>query len=216
LTVAFPDTRLRFRRRAAGVVGNPVRRAMLEGDVARAREQFDLRADLPVVLITGGGTGALRLNELAVEAARELAAECQIIHLTGAGRSPAAPLVHKNYRRYEFLAEPMADALAAAEVVVTRAGMSALSEVAAVGKAAIAVPMPDSHQEANAAVFARHGAGIVTSEQTLTGERLVREIRGLLADAGRRRSSAAAAALLLPPDAADAICTGIAGLVADS
>jgi UDP-N-acetylglucosamine--N-acetylmuramyl-(pentapeptide) pyrophosphoryl-undecaprenol N-acetylglucosamine transferase len=212
VTVAFPDTRLLFRGRTARVVGNPVRRAMLEGDSARAREQFDLRSDLPVVLVTGGGTGALRLNELAVEAARELADECQLIHLTGARRSPA-PWSHANYRRFEFLAEPMADALAVADVVVTRAGMSALSEIAALRKAAIVVPMPDSHQEANAAVFARHGAGVACLEATLSGDRLAQKIRGLLPDTGRRKSLGDAGALLLPSNSPDAICTGIAELV---
>jgi UDP-N-acetylglucosamine--N-acetylmuramyl-(pentapeptide) pyrophosphoryl-undecaprenol N-acetylglucosamine transferase len=215
LTVALPDTRLRFERRTARVVGNPVRRTILEGDATRARDHFDLTVDLPVVLVTGGGTGALRLNELAVDAARELANECQLIHLTGAGRSPA-PWSHANYRRYEFLAEPMADALAAADVIVTRAGMSALTEVAALSKAAIVVPMPDSHQEANAAVFARHGAGSVCPESTLSGQGLARQIRGLLADPSRREALGAAASLLLPPDAADAICAGIAGLVSGS
>ena len=212
LTVAFPDTRLLFRTRTARVVGNPVRSLILQGDPDRARKYFRLSADLPVVLMTGGGTGALRLNELAVDAAQQLGEECQIIHLTGAGRSPV-PWSHANYRRYEFLAEPMADALAIADVVVTRAGMSALSEVAALGKAAIVVPMPDSHQGANAAVIARHGAGIVRREVDLSGGDLAREVRGLLADPERRAALGVAASMLLPPDAADSICGGIAAIV---
>ena len=212
LTVAVPDTRLRFRRRTAGVVGNPVRASILQGDAARAREQFGLSPDLPVVLVTGGGTGALRLNQLAVEAAHDLVYECQLVHLTGVGRSPVS-WSHVNYRQFEFLAEPMADALAVADVVVTRAGMSALSEVAALKKAAIVVPMANSHQEANAAVFARHGAGIVRREEDLSGHGLAEEVRSLLADPSRRAALGAAAALLLPPDAADAICSGIGALV---
>jgi UDP-N-acetylglucosamine--N-acetylmuramyl-(pentapeptide) pyrophosphoryl-undecaprenol N-acetylglucosamine transferase len=213
LTVAFPETRLLLRTRTARVVGNPVRSSILAGDVQRAREEFALRADLPIVLVTGGGTGALRLNQLAVDAARELANECQIIHLTGAGRSPD-PWSHPNYRRYEFLVESMADALAAADVVVTRAGMSALSEVAALKKAAVVVPMPGSHQEANAAVFARHGAGLVRPEAELKGPQLADEVRSLLADSSHRAALGAAAAQLLPSDAADAICAGIGALVA--
>lgn len=211
VTVAFPDTRLLFRR-ATQVVGNPVRRRILAGDSARARRQFGLTPELPVVLVTGGGTGALRLNELAVEAARDLANECQIVHLTGAGRSPA-PWSHPSYRRYAFLAEPMADALAVADVVVTRAGMSALSEIAALRKAAIVVPMPDSHQEANAAVVADHGAGVVRREADLDAGQLAGEVRALFNDPTRRAALGAAAALLLPPDAADAICAGIETLV---
>jgi UDP-N-acetylglucosamine--N-acetylmuramyl-(pentapeptide) pyrophosphoryl-undecaprenol N-acetylglucosamine transferase len=212
LTVAFPDTRLLFRTRTARVVGNPVRSGILQGDPERARGRFELSPDLPVVLVTGGGTGAVRLNHLAVDAARKLATTCQIIHLTGVGRSPES-WSHPNYRRYEFLAEPMADALAVADVVVTRAGMSALSEVASLGKPSIVIPMPDSHQEANAAAVVRHGAGIVRREAELTGGELASEVSHLLADPGRRAALGAAAARLLPAAAADAICTGIAGLL---
>ena len=211
LTVAFPDTRLLFRTRTARVVGNPVRSAILQGDSARGRQQFQLSPQLPVVLVTGGGTGALRLNELAVDAAQGLADECQIIHLTGAGRSPR-PWSHVNYRRYEFIAGPMADALAVADVVVTRAGMAALAEVAALGRAAIVVPMPDSHQDANAAVVARHGAGVVCLEGDLTGSQLAMEIRALLADPVRRTELGAAASRLLPPNAADTVGNAIATL----
>jgi len=211
LSVAFPETRLMFQTQTARVVGNPVRSTILQGDAERARQQFDLSPDLPVALITGGGTGALRLNELAVEAARQLHDVCQIIHLTGAGRAPE-PWEHPNYRRFEFLAGPMADALAVADVVITRAGMSALSEVAALAKPAIVVPMPRSHQEANAGVFLRHGAGVVLQEDGLTGSALAREIRALFADSGRRAALGRAAALLLPPSAADAICAGLAGI----
>jgi UDP-N-acetylglucosamine--N-acetylmuramyl-(pentapeptide) pyrophosphoryl-undecaprenol N-acetylglucosamine transferase len=212
VTVAFPETRLLFRTRNVLVVGNPVRSAILAGSAERAREEFGLRPNLPVVLVTGGGTGALRLNELAVEAAEQLSSECQMIHLTGAGRSPR-PWSHANYRRYEFLAEPMADALAVADVVVTRAGMSALSEVAALGKAAIVVPMPDSHQDANAAVVARHGAGVVRPERELRSDGLAGEIRALLRDPARRAALGTAASRLLPPDAADDICRGLAALL---
>ncbi len=208
LTVAFPETRRSFRTSAARVVGNPVRASVLRGDRDRARKRFNLLAGVPTVLVTGGGTGALRLNELAVEAARDLVEPCQIIHLTGAGKG-SRDLSHPRYHQYEFLVEEMADALAIADVVLTRAGMSALSEISALAKPAIVVPMPDSHQEANAAVFARHGAGVVLEERELTASVLAEHVRRLLDDAAGRASLAEAAARLLPADAAEAIAAGL-------
>src|SRR5439155_22913696 len=101
LTVAFPETRLSFRRRTARVVGNPVRASILRGDAERAAGEFKLSPGLPVVLVTGGGTGALRLNDLAVGAAQELTNECQIIHRTGAGLNPSS-WSHPHDRWYWF------------------------------------------------------------------------------------------------------------------
>jgi UDP-N-acetylglucosamine:LPS N-acetylglucosamine transferase len=69
--------------------------------------------------------------------------------------------------------------------------------------------MPDSHQEANAAVFARYGAGVVLDQRALDGQRLAAEVRALLADPTRRATLGAAAGELLAVDAADRICEEI-------
>ena len=74
----------------------------------------------------------------------------------------------------------------AADVVVSRAGMSSLAEIAALRKAAVLVPMPDSHQEANAAVFKQREAAIVLAQHDLTPEKLAAEVLGLLNDEARR------------------------------
>lgn len=212
VTVAHPKSREMFWRYEPRVVGNPVRSAVLAGDATRARHRFCLDANRPVVLVTGGGTGAARLNWAAVEAARHLVGDCQLVHLTG-GREPAGIWSHPDYHRYEFLSEEMGDALAVADVVVSRAGMSALAEMAALRKAAILVPMPNSHQEANAAVFVREGAAILLREEQLTPEALAEEVRALMRDPERRQALGAAAARVLPSGAADAICQEIAAVL---
>jgi UDP-N-acetylglucosamine--N-acetylmuramyl-(pentapeptide) pyrophosphoryl-undecaprenol N-acetylglucosamine transferase len=103
----------------------------------------------------------------------------------------------------------MKHALAAADVLVSRAGMSALAEIAALGKPSIIVPMPVSHQEANAAAFARAGAAIVMDERRLTPTGLVDTVRSLLDDADRRQQMGHAAQRVLPVDAASAIAREI-------
>lgn len=210
-TVAFEDTARRFWRRDARAVGNPVRAIVLAADPDLGRKQLQLDRSVPLVLVMGGGTGALRLNQLVAEAARTLVREAELVHLTGSGKAVGkwdAP----RYHPIEFLAEELPHVLAAADVVVTRAGMSSLAEIGALHKAAIVVPMPQSHQEANARLLARHQAGIVRREADLTPEGLADEVKSLLGDEPGRRRLGAAAAGLLPPGAADRISEMLDGL----
>src|SRR3989339_1004187 len=81
ITVAFSESLKYFT--GATIVGNPFRKSLLMGDRARAKEIFKLHDDLPVLLILGGGTGALGLNKVAILAANELTNFCQVIHITG-------------------------------------------------------------------------------------------------------------------------------------
>lgn len=203
ITVALEGTEP-LSGKPAVVVGNPVRGGFAEGDGLAARRRFGLDEALPVVLVVGGGTGALRLNQIVAEAAPGLCGICSIVHLTGAGKTGRrAPL--DRYVSLEFVADGMADLLAAADVVVSRAGMAALTEIAVTRKAAILVPMPASHQEANAAAMERQNAARVLHEGELTAEGLTAEVRALLGDAARRQVMGDAAARVLPRDAASAI-----------
>jgi UDP-N-acetylglucosamine--N-acetylmuramyl-(pentapeptide) pyrophosphoryl-undecaprenol N-acetylglucosamine transferase len=206
VTVAFPETAAALGSGKAQVVGNPIRRFVLGGDADRARTTFGLEPRCPVVLVTGGGTGAMGLNRIVQAAARRLVSSCQVVHLTGAGKTIAG-WEHPRYRQIEFLTDAMADALVAADVVVTRAGMSALSEIAALRKPAIVVPMPSSHQEANAAVIRRRQAGVVMNESELSPDLLTETVNELLKDPDRARALGSAAADLLPPDADDRIAS---------
>ena len=83
----------------------------------------------------------------------------------------------------------MPDLMAAADLIITRAGASSLNEIEAAGTPCIIVPSPnvtDNHQEKNARVLERHGAAVVLPERDLTAETLYETARVLLADAPRR------------------------------
>lgn len=208
ITVAFPETAQRFPVHKTTVVGNPIRPELLTGDVRRAYGRFGLHKTLPVILAFGGGTGALRLNQLVAEAGLSLVKRFQVLHVTG-GRQDQFRVTHPNYHSFDFLVSEMPDAYAAAEIVVCRAGLSSLSEIAALGKPAIVIPMPETHQQANAAYFARQRAAIVLDEQTLTHTQLEQAIRELHDDADRQRQLANNARALARPDAAAAIARQI-------
>lgn len=203
ISVAFPESRRHFPRERTVVRGNPVRPTILAGDPARARARFGLEPDTPTLLVMGGGTGALELNRRVAAAVPLLTVFCQVLHLTGRGRAVPPAWPHPRYHAYEFLVEDMADALAVADLVISRAGLGAISELAALGKPMVLVPMPGSHQLANAHAVARAGAARVVDQAALTPERLAGLVRELLDDAPARGALGAAARRLLPADAAE-------------
>ncbi len=176
ITVSLDISLRDFSKEKTELVGNPVRQFIFEGDANRIKEKLELEDDLPLMLVMGGGTGAMAINELVLRALPELLKFCQLIHLTGKGKGIAhenardtltgvnpdgIASVRMRYHPVEFATSEVADFYAAADLVVSRAGMSALSEICALGKPAIIIPIPKSHQEKNAEYFASRGAVII-------------------------------------------------------
>ena len=139
-----------------------------------------------------------------------------MLHLTGRGRGVETPDLGPRYQQREFLVEEMPDVLAAASVVVTRAGMGTLSELAALGKPSIIVPMPGTHQEANARAFSRDGASLVADQNLLTPAMLAATVRDLLEDDARRTALGAAIRQVMPLDAAARIAEDVLALAGPS
>ena len=201
ITVTFPGSVAHFPRNRTHVTGNPVREEILAGNREGALRTFGFTPDRPVLLVVGGGTGALGLNRLVAEAAPLLSAHCQVIHVTGKGKSVSTPGAGPEYRQVEFLVDEMGDALAAADLVLSRAGLSALTELAALGKPSILIPMPDSHQNANARVFAGKGAAVLLQERETSPASLAETVAGLLQDTGRLAQMSECARKSMPPHA---------------
>jgi UDP-N-acetylglucosamine--N-acetylmuramyl-(pentapeptide) pyrophosphoryl-undecaprenol N-acetylglucosamine transferase len=209
ITVSLPDTLPAFPRGRSVLRGNPVRRRVLEGRAEEAFRLLGLVPGLPVLVATGGGTGALSLNRIIAAAAPSLVERCQVVHLTGRGRGVPTPDLGPHYQQREFLVDEMAHLLAAADLVITRAGLGTLSELSALGKPSIVVPLPRSHQDANARAFARVGAAIAVDQDDLTPESLSRLVFDLLADEPRRQQLASAIRQVMPRDAAARIAEDV-------
>jgi UDP-N-acetylglucosamine--N-acetylmuramyl-(pentapeptide) pyrophosphoryl-undecaprenol N-acetylglucosamine transferase len=201
ITVTFDSSMPHFPSRKARVTGNPVREEILCGNRDRALQRFGFRPDQPVLLVTGGGTGALGLNRLVAGAAPLLSPDYQIIHVTGKGKAVEAPGAGPCYRQVEFLVEEMGDVLAAADLIISRAGLSALTEIAALGKPSILIPMPDSHQNANARVFAKRDAALVVQERETAPQRLAETVKELANNRERLDAMGRRARELMAPDA---------------
>jgi UDP-N-acetylglucosamine--N-acetylmuramyl-(pentapeptide) pyrophosphoryl-undecaprenol N-acetylglucosamine transferase len=185
------------------VVGRPIPKRSQPVDRAAARRLFELPVEGPVVLVFGGSQGARRLNEAAIEA---FAAEGPaVLHLAGERDYPElAPRVSRpDYRLLSFT-DDFGAALAAADLVVSRAGGS-VWEIAATGRPALLVPYPHAtadHQTKNARYFEQGGGAVVVLEEQLD---LRRQVTELLADPDRLDAMGKAIRALARPDAADVI-----------
>ncbi len=181
VTVTFEKSFQDYGDRAIWV-GNFVRN-LVTGNESSTKNKFDFKSVLPVVLVVGGGTGAMAINKLVEESLEELTRFCQIIHVTGKGKFINQKTLSSNYKQFEFLQrDEMSEALRVADVIVTRAGLGSLTEISHLKKPSIIIPMPDSHQEENAQVFRDNNAAFVLNQKDLSKELFIEKIRELLND----------------------------------
>ncbi|HRH32080.1 MAG TPA: UDP-N-acetylglucosamine--N-acetylmuramyl-(pentapeptide) pyrophosphoryl-undecaprenol N-acetylglucosamine transferase [bacterium] len=185
VSVTWNESLTAFPANKTEVVGAMARKFVNVGEREMARERYGFAANKPTVLVMGGGTGAASLNEMMAAIGPELVKHANVIHLTGKGKMLSAlGSIANNYVPLEFLHEGMADAYAVADVVVARAGMGTIAELSALGKPTVLIPIPASHQEANAkALTDRRAAEVVTY---LTPQTLMQAITRLLEHEERR------------------------------
>lgn len=180
ITVSFDFSLKDFAKKKTVLTGNPVRQEFYGCDPAKSKAFFNLKKDVPLVLICGGGTGSAKINEVVEQSLAELLQFCQVIHLTGKGKKVDAKA--ENYHQFEFLTHEMTEALCASDLAVNRAGMSTLSELSVLSKPSIIIPLSDSHQEFNAQYFQKNNAILNLSEKTLNNEVFTDAIKEILFD----------------------------------
>lgn len=204
--IAFPEAAPFFAKRKTHLLGNPIRRALLDNFLKPkiASERFTL-------LVTGGSQGAHQLNLRVLDAMQVLGDEAKsitIVHQTGA---KDRELVAQRYRELGLEAEvvdfirDMPKAYARADLVIGRAGAATLAELSVARKPSILVPFPfaaDDHQAVNARSHVEAGAALMFREAELDGAKLAEAVRSLAADADRRQKMERAAGSIGRPEAA--------------
>jgi UDP-N-acetylglucosamine--N-acetylmuramyl-(pentapeptide) pyrophosphoryl-undecaprenol N-acetylglucosamine transferase len=175
--VQWPVTRRHFQNsESVQVVGCPVRPAFSQASREAGLERYGLDQRKRTLLITGASQGARSINEAIIAVFDRLGGEAgldgwQFLHLTGTqdcDRVANAYQVRSLPAKVLPYTEHMADALAAADLVVSRAGASTLAELTAVGVGSVLMPYPhhrDKHQLANAGVLADAGAAVVVEDR---------------------------------------------------
>lgn len=198
----------------ASVTGNPVRAAVLAADRDRGRGSLGVPDDATVVLVFGGSRGARHLNERMIELAPRLISDeaLHVVHVAGRleassvrDRIASATGGSERYRVWEYI-DDMGDAIAAADLVIARAGATSIAEITSIGRAAILIPYPyatDDHQTLNARALAQAGAAEVIADADIDDEAFLRAIVRLTVERDRREAMAAAAVHLARRDATE-------------
>jgi UDP-N-acetylglucosamine:LPS N-acetylglucosamine transferase len=202
------------------VTGTPIR-DIAAIDRLAARERLDLPGGARLVVVFGGSQAVRRLNEAVAGALPALVEKVHVIHLTGSDGLAAAQAARdalpeqwrSRYRPVAFLGEGLLDALAAADLVIGRAGSSTLAETSAFGLPMVVVPYPyaGAHQRANASELVDGGAARYVGDEAFDSAALVDAVR-ILDDPAQHASMAAAARSLAKPRAADAVATLVLAL----
>lgn len=219
IAVAFPSAAQYFPPKTRGKIaetGIPVRKTVLGAPIEGAGEFLGLSKDLPTVLILGGSSGSTRINETILQALPDLVGFGNVIHQTGQGlftevEKTARAILGANpnadrYKAVPFMsADSLRQAATLADVVVSRAGATAITEIALWGKPAILIPIPEdvSHdQRTNAYAYAHTGAAEVIEEANLTPHVLASEVRRITSDVALKTRMSEKAAGFASPNGA--------------
>ena len=192
VSVTFKKSLADYGKKAV-LTGNPIRKEFIENKISKreAAQKIGMRTDKPILLVMGGGTGAGAINDLIIDNISILTKVCQVLHITGKNKSnkkmTEAMESNPGYKFFEFLdAFGIIKVFAAADIIISRAGMGTLTELSYIAKPTILIPMPNSHQEENAEIFVKEEAAIVLNQEELNGEILLKNIKKILKDENLR------------------------------
>lgn len=219
IALTFPEASEYFKNKNVALTGTPIRKEILTPVKNGAFDFFELNQDIPTIVVLGGSLGAQIINEVIINALPELVKKYQIIHQTGKANldyvSSTAEVAleksefNKRYKPIDYLDDlSMRNAVGTASMIVSRAGASAICEIAAWGLPSILVPISESngdHQRKNAFAYDRIGACTVIEETNLSSHILISEIDAIMETPGRREKMTQSALSFARTDSADKI-----------
>lgn len=208
------------------ITGLPVRRAIFEADRDFARSKLGISENQVMILSMGGSLGAKTINENMVEVISKLHNDKNLFFMHSTGKygkwvpeklkeSGVETGAGSNVIVREYI-DDMDDCLAAADLVISRAGASSLSEIEGVGRASVLIPSPnvaENHQYHNAMTLVKKDAASVIEEKDLTDGRLTEEIEKMVHDRKRLADFGKNAKKLAVMNSSEMICDVIDELI---
>jgi UDP-N-acetylglucosamine--N-acetylmuramyl-(pentapeptide) pyrophosphoryl-undecaprenol N-acetylglucosamine transferase len=198
--------------------GNPIRTKLLEANKEEAKKALKLVGEKPVILILGGSQGAQRINDKILEILPKFLKDFEIIHQCGSKnfneiknevKVILPEELQKYYHLYPFLdSKTLANAYAAADAVVSRAGAGAIFEIAALGLPSILIPLPESarkHQLKNAYCYAETGSSIIIEETNFMPHFFLGKLKNLFSNPEKVKEMSYQAKAFSRPKAAQII-----------
>ena len=219
--ISVPAAREVFERakrpaRSVVLTGNPVRRSVTSASREAGRAAFGVEPGETMLLVFGGSLGAAHINEGVCRLKGELLSRegLVVVHSTGADgfdeTVSALALTPEEQLRWRVMPyiSNMGEALAAADLVLSRAGASSIAEIAALDVPSLLVPYPHAtadHQTTNARYLVDAGAAVLLADDKIDEPVFAQELLGLVDDSARRERMRAAAATLAQSSAASAL-----------
>jgi UDP-N-acetylglucosamine--N-acetylmuramyl-(pentapeptide) pyrophosphoryl-undecaprenol N-acetylglucosamine transferase len=173
----FPETVDKLPKGKAIVTGTPIRKELFEGDAVAAMTFCGFKELRPTLLIIGGSSGSVRVNEAIWSCIDEITKKYNVIHLCGKGKTNDKLKGKPNYVQFEYIKQELANLLALADVVVSRAGANAICELLALRKPSVLIPLSleasRGDQILNAQSFAKSGYARLLMEEEVTDKSLL-------------------------------------------
>lgn len=179
----FPETLKYLPADKAILTGSPIRSELLSGNRQHALDYCHLTDDKPVILVVGGSSGSLFINEIVRGILPELLKTYQIIHLCGKGNLDKSLHGTAGYAQFEYANQELSDMFALADIVISRAGANSICELLALHKPNILVPLSANasrgDQILNAKSFEQQGFSMVIEEENLSNVVLLDAVQKL-------------------------------------
>lgn len=165
----------------AVLTGTPIRKELFEGDPEAAAGFCGLSTEKPTILIIGGSSGSIIINQTIRESLDDILSDFQIIHLCGKGNVDNSLTNIKGYVQFEYVSKELRDLFALSDLVISRAGANAICELLALKKPNILIPLSRAasrgDQILNAKSFKKNGFSYVLEEEELSKTSLLNAIR---------------------------------------
>lgn len=179
----FPETLQQLPANKAVLTGSPIRQELSMGNKEAAYKLCGFDASKPVIMVVGGSQGSAAINQAVRDVLPELLTDFQVVHLCGKEKMDNLLLTTPGYKQFEYIKSEMKDLFAMADMVISRAGANAISELLSLKKPNILIPLPSSSsrgdQLLNARSFESQGFSIVIDEDDLTNKLLLEKVQEL-------------------------------------
>ena len=177
----FPETLKYLPKDKAVLTGSPIRHELLLGNKPAGLKLCGFNTSKPIILVVGGSTGAVKVNNAVRAILPELLKKYQVVHLCGKGKTDASLNGIDGYIQFEYISDQMRDLFAISDIVISRAGANAICELLALRKPNILIPLSANasrgDQILNARSFERQGYSKVLEEESVNAQTLQSAIR---------------------------------------
>ena len=179
----FPETLKYLPEGKSVLTGSPIRQELLMGNKLAGLKLCRFNTEKPIILVVGGSTGAVKVNEAVRAILPELLKEFQVVHLCGKGKMDTSIKNMDGYVQFEYISREMRDLFAMSDIVISRAGANAICELLALKKPNLLIPLSANasrgDQILNANSFKKHGYSAVLMEEDITPDTLLAAIHDL-------------------------------------